>query len=62
MIFVSGASSSSSSAWGSSNRNPPGRSQPNTSTSDGPKARRCGLCRKEGHTRNKCPRKNDFDM
>ncbi|XP_060657886.1 DNA topoisomerase 3-alpha [Drosophila nasuta] len=23
--------------------------------------RRCGLCREEGHTRNKCPRKNDFD-
>ncbi|XP_017015813.2 DNA topoisomerase 3-alpha [Drosophila takahashii] len=57
-----GASSSSSFAWGSGNRNPPSRSQPTASTSDAPKSRRCGLCRKEGHTRNKCPRKNDFDM
>ncbi|KAH8274166.1 hypothetical protein KR044_013327 [Drosophila immigrans] len=29
--------------------------------SDNRQSRRCGLCREEGHTRNKCPRKNDFD-
>ncbi|EDX05523.1 GD24215 [Drosophila simulans] len=52
----------SSTSWGSANRNPPGRSQPAASTSDGSKTRRCGLCRKEGHTRNKCPRKDEFDM
>ncbi|XP_017050516.1 DNA topoisomerase 3-alpha [Drosophila ficusphila] len=57
-----GPSSSSSSSWGSGNRNPPGRGQSSASTSDGPKTRKCGLCRKEGHTRNKCPRKDDFDM
>ncbi|KAM8715173.1 hypothetical protein ACLKA7_002251 [Drosophila subpalustris] len=31
-----------------------------TSTGGG-RSRRCGLCREEGHTRNKCPRKGEFD-
>ncbi|KAH8377324.1 hypothetical protein KR093_004897 [Drosophila rubida] len=30
-------------------------------TNGGRQSRRCGLCREEGHTRNKCPRKNDID-
>ncbi|XP_017033829.1 DNA topoisomerase 3-alpha [Drosophila kikkawai] len=52
-----GTSSSSSASWGSGNRKPPADSSEKTG-----KSRRCGLCRQEGHTRNKCPRKNDFDM
>lgn len=30
-------------------------------TTGGSRSRRCGLCREEGHTRNKCPRKGEFD-
>ncbi|KAH8255587.1 hypothetical protein KR038_006834 [Drosophila bunnanda] len=55
--------SSSSSSWGSGNRNPPaGRNQGADSSEKTGKTRRCGLCRQEGHNRNKCPRKNDYDM
>ncbi|XP_068146758.1 DNA topoisomerase 3-alpha [Drosophila tropicalis] len=52
-------------SWGS------GRNGPSSSRSGskgdgaggtGSKTRRCGLCRQEGHTRNKCPRKTDFDF
>nr|XP_017108876.2 DNA topoisomerase 3-alpha [Drosophila bipectinata] len=48
-------------SWGSGtgNRNAPSKA---ANKSEGSKSRKCGLCRKEGHTRNKCPRKNDFDM
>uniref|UniRef100_A0A1A9WUA1 DNA topoisomerase n=1 Tax=Glossina brevipalpis TaxID=37001 RepID=A0A1A9WUA1_9MUSC len=35
------------------------RTSASSSTS---KIRKCGLCRQEGHTRQKCPRKNEFDF
>ncbi|KAH8273722.1 hypothetical protein KR018_010734 [Drosophila ironensis] len=48
--------SSGGSSWGSGNRNAGNASKTQS------KSRKCGLCRQEGHTRSKCPRKNDFDM
>ncbi|KAH8319062.1 hypothetical protein KR067_006229 [Drosophila pandora] len=50
---------SSGYSWGTGNRNVPPKP---TNKSEGSKSRKCGLCRQEGHTRSKCPRKNDFDM
>ncbi|XP_032591611.1 DNA topoisomerase 3-alpha isoform X2 [Drosophila grimshawi] len=52
-----GSKGASKSSWGSGNQ----RSQQQSEASGSRTGRRCGLCRGEGHTRIKCPRKAEFD-
>ncbi|TDG42742.1 hypothetical protein AWZ03_010848 [Drosophila navojoa] len=49
--------------WGDSNEQAASSSKSGAGAvaSTGNRTRRCGLCREEGHTRQKCPRKQDFD-
>lgn len=58
-LFIPKGGASSGYSWGSGSQNVPSKA---TNKSEGSKSRKCGLCRQEGHTRSKCPRKNDFDM
>ncbi|XP_023163918.2 DNA topoisomerase 3-alpha isoform X2 [Drosophila hydei] len=49
--------------WGDTNEQRANSSKSNGSAAApaGNRTRRCGLCREEGHTRQKCPRKEDFN-
>ncbi|XP_030377119.1 DNA topoisomerase 3-alpha [Scaptodrosophila lebanonensis] len=53
------ASTSKAAAAPSSSQNQGSRD--GSSSGSGNRARRCGLCRQEGHTKNKCPRKSQFE-
>ncbi|XP_055920463.1 DNA topoisomerase 3-alpha isoform X2 [Eupeodes corollae] len=58
-----GSNPSTSAAFTKTKR--PGASTNNrndSSSSNDVKKRKCGLCRQEGHTRSKCPRKAEFDI
>ncbi|XP_023306069.2 DNA topoisomerase 3-alpha [Lucilia cuprina] len=51
---------SSSSASTSANFKPVANKKDDSKTA--PKGRKCGLCRQEGHSRQKCPRKGEFEF
>jgi DNA topoisomerase-3 len=52
--------------WGDENLPPAGgsgsggASDVSSTTSRGTGRRKCGICRQEGHTKNKCPQRQDF--
>ncbi|ALC38886.1 Top3alpha [Drosophila busckii] len=50
------------SSWGSGGAGGNSRSTAASTSAAGSRTRKCGLCRQEGHTRNKCPRKAEMDL